>query len=61
MFIQKLFIFKIQGGDPTGSGKGGQSIWGKPFDDEFLHHLSHDARGMLSMANSGPNTNKSQL
>ena len=50
----------IQGGDPTGTGMSGESIWGKPFEDEF----SVDARnyyGSLSMANSGPNTNGSQF
>jgi len=40
---------------------GGQSFWGKPFKDEFRPNLSHTGRGILSMANSGPNTNKSQL
>jgi peptidyl-prolyl cis-trans isomerase-like protein 2 len=48
-------------GDPTGSGAGGNSIWDKPFKDEFNQHLSHTGRGILSMANSGPNTNKSQF
>lgn len=54
--------FVLQGGDPTGDGTGGESIWGKPFDNEFHQSLSHDARGVLSMANRGkPCTNTSQF
>ena len=47
-----------QGGDPTGTGKGGESCWGKPFGDEYMlkNAHKHDARGTLSMANHGPNT-----
>merc|ERR1711917_97906 len=48
----------VQGGDPTNSGKGGMSIWGEPFEDEFQDSLTHNQRGILSMANGGPNTNK---
>jgi cyclophilin family peptidyl-prolyl cis-trans isomerase len=55
------YEMQIQGGDPTGTGLGGKSIWGTPFDDEFKPHLTHTGRGVLSMANCGPNTNKSQL
>ncbi|KAJ8540709.1 hypothetical protein ON010_g12519 [Phytophthora cinnamomi] len=51
----------MQGGDPTGTGRGGKSIWKKPFRDEIDSRLSHDARGVLSMANSGPGTNNSQF
>lgn len=54
-------ISKIQGGDPTKTGNGGKSIWDKPFEDEILPQLVHQGRGILSMANSGPNTNGSQL
>ncbi|MCP9261201.1 Peptidyl-prolyl cis-trans isomerase-like 2 [Dirofilaria immitis] len=53
--------FMMQGGDPTGTGKGGDSIWGKPFKDEFKSTFSHDRRGVLSMANQGTDTNKSQF
>ena len=51
----------LQGGDPTGTGKGGTSIWNKPFEDEFRDDLLHDTRGILAMANKGPNTNLSQF
>lgn len=57
----KLVLFQIQGGDPTGTGEGGESIWGRPFEDFFKPNLTHTGRGVLSMANSGPNTNQSQL
>ncbi|KAI9017599.1 cyclophilin-like domain-containing protein [Gaertneriomyces semiglobifer] len=53
--------FMIQGGDPTGTGRGGESVWKKPFADEFTPKLQHKARGMLSMANKGPATNTSQF
>ncbi|RCN48969.1 putative iojap-like protein [Ancylostoma caninum] len=51
----------VQTGDPTGTGKGGNSIWGGPFEDELSVELRHEGRGILSMANNGPNTNKSQF
>lgn len=54
--------FMVQGGDPTGDGAGGESIWGKPFDNEFHQSLNHSKRGVLSMANRGkPCTNTSQF
>ncbi|PMD22133.1 peptidyl-prolyl cis-trans isomeras-like protein-like 2 [Hyaloscypha hepaticicola] len=60
-FHRNIQNFMIQGGDPTGTGKGGTSIWGKNFQDEFDGPLTHDARGVMSMANKGKNTNSSQF
>ncbi len=53
--------FMIQGGDPSGNGTGGESIWGKSFADEFDPSKKFDKKGVLAMANRGPNTNGSQF
>ncbi|TLS23051.1 uncharacterized protein PpBr36_06008 [Pyricularia pennisetigena] len=60
-FHRNIRNFMIQGGDPTGTGRGGSSIWGKNFDDEFDGPRTHNARGIMSMANKGKNTNSSQF
>lgn len=65
-FHRSIRNFMIQGGDPTSrsgesTGRGGTSIWNTKFDDEFKPGLSHTGRGILSMANAGPNSNGSQF
>ena len=60
IFHRIIDDFMIQGGDPTGTGMGGESLWGKPFEDEFSNQL-FNLKGALSMANAGPNTNGSQF
>lgn len=60
IFHRVINDFMIQGGDPTGTGMAGESIWGNSFEDEFTPEL-HNYRGALCMANAGPNTNGSQF
>ena len=60
VFHRVINDFMIQGGDPTATGMGGESIWGENFEDEFDPAL-HNLRGAVSMANAGPGTNGSQF
>jgi cyclophilin family peptidyl-prolyl cis-trans isomerase len=61
VFHRVIDNFMIQGGDPTGSGRGGQSLWNAPFEDEFSPKYRFDRKGLLAMANAGPKTNGSQF
>ena len=61
IFHRVIKNFMIQSGDPTGTGAGGESIWKKPFEDEFVPNAVFDKPGILAMANRGPNTNGSQF
>ena len=61
IFHRVIPDFMIQGGDPTGTGMGGKSVWEKPFGDEVVPSVKFDKEGILAMANSGPNTNGSQF
>ena len=60
-FHRVIKDFMIQGGDPTGTGRGGESIWGTAFEDEFDSSVRFDKPYLLAMANRGPNTNGSQF
>ncbi|KAI9207834.1 cyclophilin-like domain-containing protein [Polychytrium aggregatum] len=61
LFHRNIKGFMVQTGDPTGTGKGGSSIWGRTFADEIKTTLKHNTRGIVSMANKGPDTNLSQF
>ena len=61
IFHRVIKDFMIQGGDPTGTGRGGESIWKKEFVNEHAPNIVFDRPFLLAMANHGPNTNGSQF
>ena len=61
IFHRVIKEFMIQGGDPTGTGRGGESLWGADFEDEVTPSVQFDKPGILAMANRGPKTNGSQF
>ena len=61
IFHRVIKDFMVQCGDPTGTGRGGESCWGKPFKDEVKADVVFNKKGILAMANAGPNTNGSQF
>lgn len=61
IFHRVIKGFMIQGGDPTGTGRGGESFWGGKFEDEVTKAVQFDKKGLLAMANAGPGTNGSQF
>jgi len=61
IFHRVIKDFMVQGGDPTGTGRGGESIWGESFEDEGHADIKFDRKGLLAMANAGPHSNGSQF